>query len=190
MICLTFIVFMLISPGIQDVFGLDNEDDLSMQAMMKLQNIAMLQQGYSQCCGGKLYPQIKCSGSSICWNTSSLTASAGQESSSENLKRVFSENCMTVAANPDLSITTETGDVRFRCRKQGNEVYCFAYRCKDSEPAGCEQKWRIEQKGTSTDASSYKCIDLGDPEAGGICQNRPELMASPELAEPICGSCE
>lgn len=38
------------------------------------------------------------------------------------------------------------GDIRFRCRTQGRQTYCFAYHCLDVAPAGCKQIWRIEWK--------------------------------------------
>ncbi len=38
------------------------------------------------------------------------------------------------------------GDIRFRCRTQNRQTYCFAYYCLEKAPAGCKQVWRIEWK--------------------------------------------
>jgi|GEM_PF-895832 len=51
------------------------------------------------------------------------------------------------------------GDVRYRCRTQGHQTYCFAYHCLDPIPAGCKQVWRIDWK-----------IDVNNfPETPGKC---------------------
>ena len=82
--------------------------------------------------GNQTYPY--CPGS-VCWNSSSLVGSSSDL-----------ENVLGVAAHIDAAEHGGTGDVRIRYRYQNNTLYGFAYRCKEPEPAGCEQMWRGEWK--------------------------------------------
>ena len=174
---------------VRNILAVDNEADISYAAMEKLQNISQLQEGYRGVCCGSHYPQIKCGANPICWNTASLTGSDDADPT-KNLSRVLNENRGLESISADLNIATEQGDVRFRCRYQGRSTYCFAYRCEEAAPAGCKQMWRIEQKIPETDATKYKCVDVGAAESGGICQSFPAPNAGAVLAEPQCGSCQ
>ena len=59
------------------------------------------------------------------------------------------------------------GDIRFRCRTQGRQTFCFMYNCVDRLPAGCKQIWRVEWKinPQDVDATKGKCVRTMD-EAG------------------------
>lgn len=63
------------------------------------------------------------------------------------------------------------GDIRFRCRTQGHQTYCFAYHCLDLAPAGCRQVWRIEWnvKGYHLLETPAKCVKTMPGDAIEVC---------------------
>ncbi|MDD3374915.1 MAG: hypothetical protein PHY73_04230 [Candidatus Omnitrophica bacterium] len=104
-------------------------------------------------------------GSDVCWNSSSIIGS------SADLDTNFPSGL------PAMTITNG-GDIRYRCRRQKNAIYCFAFRCAEAEPAGCEQMWRIDYKlqtispsGNDLNLVSWsatsKCVDVGSVDYHG-----------------------
>lgn len=106
--------------------------------------------------GGSTYPGRElCGGSErTCWNSSSIVGSTN------DLKHTLEEFCTDIAEV--LHITPDIGDVRFRCRYQKGQTYCFAYRCFQAEPSGCQQAWRLERDNVG-ESGRMKCVNL-DPD--------------------------
>jgi hypothetical protein len=153
---LSFLIFI---PNIKKAFSISESENFS-EAVNNLQHLACNQIDY---CETHKHSYPNCKATSICNNSSSLVASTED---------------LTNAVGPFFMHTSIEGggDVRYRCRKQNNIFYCFAFRCAQENPAGCEQKWRIKYKIKVRQEilpivplwTGYaKCFDVGEDD--GIC---------------------
>ncbi|MFA6378335.1 MAG: hypothetical protein WCX16_00955 [Candidatus Omnitrophota bacterium] len=125
---LIFLGFAIITPCSQ---GEDtcNENSDKKAAENKFKDLGCAQVAYMPTHGERTYPFI---GQGVKWNSSSIV---GSTADLENVLGV--ELSMT-------SVSEKGGDIRFRCRSQNGTLYCFAFRCKEKEPAGCDQfLWRM-----------------------------------------------
>jgi len=125
-ICFAFLSLTAIIPRAQ---GGMPEVTVRDDAYRKLRELSCGQVQYQESHSGQSYPY--CPGSA-CWNSSSIV---GSTTDLEN----------TLGISLTVSNGSNGGDIRFRCRYQNNATYCFAFRCTDLEPAGCDQKfWRLQ----------------------------------------------
>ena len=165
---LTFFIFNVQNAESESVPSVEGEGDNLAQAVTRLQTLAcsMLP---TQCASYKdeEYFTTNCpGGGDVCWNSSSIVGSTAD-----------------LGSRFDMGIGQawdNGGDVRFRCRRQKDTIYCFAFRCVNEEPAGCEQMWRIDYQFKITSsgspeslyidpwASNSKCVDVGSTDYHGI----------------------
>ncbi|HOD11553.1 MAG TPA: hypothetical protein PLO93_04570 [Candidatus Omnitrophota bacterium] len=158
----------------------ETEEVILEDTILKLEQIYSGQIGYY---GGSgfIYPTpgMSCP-KNVCWQGQMLSSLNDPGSSNQDLIDVLRftnpENCPN-----DLSIDTEgNGDVRFRCRRQGAnpaDVWCFAYRCEQTSPAGCKQLWRLRFKVKLyppwPPISSLDCFDIQNT---GVCDDAPSTI--------------
>jgi len=176
-ICFAILNFTLIESEFRNAYGQSTESEAAAMAADQLVYMSKCaQEAYQFHSGTSMYfPGFSCNAGSPCWESPSITGST------EALYAAFSGVC-TVGLL--LSVDCEAiggGDVRFRCRNQranlgsGGEVYCFAYRCEQTVPAGCKQKWRLMRKvGASNPVT---CTDVGAND--GVCPQNPSDPTCP-----------
>ncbi|MDP8266754.1 MAG: hypothetical protein P9M07_07425 [Candidatus Aceula meridiana] len=125
-----------------------------------------------------------CRTADVCWNSPSIIGSTS------NLHSQF-------VYWGGVPAYDNGGDVRYRCRRQKDKIYCFAFRCEEAEPAGCKQMWRVQLNfQVSIDIMHYpkiitlttlplKCIDVGATDYHGF-KDHP---VCDDVNQAIIGQC-
>jgi hypothetical protein len=153
--CVFIIIFFsAIGLNNKNAFSSD-EAEISFAARLNLRRIGDVQDLYFDE-HGEYYPPSSGCTNNICWNTPSMIGSTADIT---NLATYYSRTFYSYSAY----LSEGDGDVRYRCRRQGSQVFCFVYRCEQAEPAGCKQKWRIEYnvKYNGDGDLDVKCVDVG-----------------------------
>lgn len=150
-----------------------DESQIRDEAILRLRQIWRGQRDYYES-RGAFHPS-GCKRGDVCWQGQVLSSLNIPGTSNYSLQVTLNAHSTCPA---DLSVNTAGGDVRFRCRKQGQgseDVWCFAYRCEQASPAGCKQLWRLRIKlvyyGLLQDIDiPLDCFDVGNK---GVCSNAP-----------------
>ncbi len=154
-----FLQIIFLNFTIQNSFG--DEITGAIGARLNLRKIGYAQNTYFDS-NGEFYPPSAGCTNDVCWNSPSMIGSrAVMESFIQSQGQLFYNDLDPIAGLG--------GDIRYRCRRQKGHVLCFAYRCKEVDPAGCKQMWRWEYEvGYGVDGfSAAKCVDIG--QSDGVC---------------------